>query len=232
MTKELIAVTITLLITIVVNFIGLFMGKEEKWFYYFVFPLLFIMLFYLLIASQLRKLGKNISNNIQMLSPDIKFIKDSKEKFEKEMVESIQKAKKFVFTTGGRARESKYLQSISKKVITENVQYYRVILGDHIRHVLCQHLCNLLNKKLDNIHIGHLAEETYGNFTATDEEVVMALPSTKIDMVDTGLIIMNKAVAEDYRMHILNIYGDSKKLKKEEEIKELCIDCRDKVKTI
>jgi len=230
MIKESIAVIITLIITLVVSFIGLFMGKGEKWYYYFAPPILLIILFYVLITSQLGKLRKNVSKDIQMLSPDIKFIKGSVKEFEEEMVDAVKKAKKFIFTSGGKSRESKYLQSISKKVMTENVQYYRVILGKHIQHVLCQHLCYLLNKKRDNTHIGYFEKETYGNFTATDEEVIIALPSTKIDRVDTGLIISNQSVAEDYRMYILNIYNDSEKKKNKKEIKKLCIDCREKIK--
>lgn len=225
MKRERTYIIITLGLTVVVNIVGLFLGKSWNTFIYFLFPILFVLLMYFLIVSQMINMQAELSEKIKSISKGYEFV--SGEDFVKRnLVETIKKAEEFIFTTGGRAREVDYLQCLTQKVINENIKYYRVILGDHIQHSFHEHLKEIIDKKVDSAYIGHQIEEKYGNMLITDEEIILYLPSPSFKSLDTILKIDDPNLAKKYQLYIMQIYSESKKITSDTELKDLCIKCR------
>lgn len=225
MRKERVYIIIALCVTVLINIIGLFLGKNLETVSIFFMPILLVLLLYFLIVSQMFNMQTDILEKIKSISPGYEFI-SGEDSVKKNLVETIQKTEEFIFTTGGRAREVNYLNCLNRKVLNENVKYYRIILGDHIHHDFHEHLREVVNKKPSSVYIGHEMKEKYGNMLITDEEIILYLPSRTFKGMDTVLKIADSDLARKYQLYIMQIYSESKKITEDMELKELCIKCR------
>lgn len=225
MKKERAYILITLGATIVINTIGVFLGKSWNMAIYFSIPILLVLLMYFLIVSQMYNMRTELFEDLKSISSGYKFI--SGEDFVKRnLIEAISNTKEFVFATGGRAQEVDYLQCLTQKILEENVKYYRVILGDHIHHSFHEHLQEIISRKPDSVFIGHHLEEKYGNMLITDEDIILYLPSASFKGLDTALKIDDVKLAKKYQLHVMQIYSEARKITLETELRELCSQCR------
>lgn len=226
MKRERTYIIITLVATLIINLIGLFFGQSWNLVVYFSIPILLLLLVYFLMVSQMLNMEKSLLEKMKSISPGFEYI-TGEDFVKRTLIETISETKEFIFTTGGRAREVDYLHCLTQKVLNGNVKYYRVILGDHIQHSFHEHLKELLNRKLDSVYIGHQLEEKYGNMLITDDEIILYLPSPTFKSLDTVLKIANPNLAKKYQIYVMQIYSESKKIIKDNELRELCIKCRD-----
>lgn len=137
------------------------------------------------------------------------------------MIAEVQRAETYIFTIGGRSRNEAYLEAVKQRVLRGNIRYVRVITGDHIRHLLCEHL-HALGK---HVELGYMAEEKYGNVMVTHDSTFLALPSPNVPILNRALKIKSEAIAADYRAYVAELLGSSKKKIDSDFIRKLCTTC-------
>ena len=167
---------------------------------------------------------KNIFEKIKSISPNFELI-TGEDFVKRTLTETINEAKDVIFTTGGRAREVDYLNALTQKVLNEDVKYYRVILGDHIRHTFHEHLKELIDRKPPSVYVGYQLEEKYGNILVTNDKVILYLPSPSLGL-DMVLKIADPDLAKKYQLYVMQIYAESKKITNSEDLDKLCIHCK------
>ena len=224
MNRERIIIIITLVATVIINFTGLLLGESWNNVVYFFIPILLILIFYFLIVSQMINMEKNIFEKIKSISPNFELI-TGEDFIKRTLTETINEAKDVIFTTGGRAREVDYLNTLTQKVLNEDVKYYRVILGDHIRHTFHEHLKELIDRKAPSVYVGYQLEEKYGNILVTNDKVILYLPSPSLGL-DMVLKIADPDLAKKYQLYVMQIYAESKKITNSEDLDKLCIHCK------
>jgi hypothetical protein len=224
MRRERTYVVMTLIAAILVNLIGLVAGQTWNPVIYFAIPILLLLLLYFLVVSQMLNLEATIVGAVKSVSRGFEYIADE-DSVKRALVEAIDEAKDFVFATGGRARDVDYLDALSRKVSGGETIHCRVILGDHIHHVLHQHLAVLLTRPGASVHVGHLREEAAGNMLVTDDRVMYYLPSPSSKGLERVLMVQDARLASRYRTYIMQLYAHSRKITEESQLRELCLEC-------
>lgn len=140
------------------------------------------------------------------------------------MIEAVEQAERYIFCVGGRSRNDAYLEALSKRALRGDVRYMRVITGDHIRHQLCEHICNIFQ----HIELGYLEEDKYGGILVTHDTIVLALYSSRVGSLDKGFKIESEQVASDYRTYVQDLFTASEKPLSIDFIRTLCTECRAK----
>lgn len=138
------------------------------------------------------------------------------------MIKTVEYAEKYIFTLGGRSRNDAYLEVLKQRVGRGDIRYVRVITGDHIRHPLCTHIRDIINR----VELGYLKEDKYGGIIATDKTVIIALYSSRVATLDKALRIENDRIASDYRLYILGLLKSSTTIIDASLIQTLCTTCR------
>lgn len=225
MKRERIYIIITLVVTVIINFIGLLLGTNWNIFVYLSIPIILVLILYFLIASQMINMEKNIFERIKSISPNFEFV-IGEDFVKRTLTEVIKEAEDTIFTTGGKAREVDYLNTLTQRVLNEDVKYYRVISGNYIRHTFHEHLKELMDHKTQSVYIGHQLEEKYGNMLVTNDKVILYLPSPSFKELDMALKISDSTLANKYQLYIMQIYAESKKITNSEELKKLCVQCK------
>ena len=140
------------------------------------------------------------------------------------MTKVVEKADRYVFTIGGRSRNNAYLNALTKRVLLKDIRYIRVITGESIKHLLCEHIHNVF----ENVELGYLNEDKYGGILVTQDTVVCALYSSKVPILDKALIIQNEKIASDYRSYVQDLLNSSKTKIDDKFITNLCKKCGEK----
>jgi len=138
------------------------------------------------------------------------------------MVEAAKDAQTYIYTIGGKARNEKFLNTISERVVRGNIRYIRVITGDHIRHQLCRHLHELQ----EIVELGYYLDRIYGNIMVTHDTTIIALPCPNSSALENVLKVKSREVASDYREYITELLGSSEKITNFSLIENLCKTCR------
>lgn len=140
------------------------------------------------------------------------------------MIEVVEKAERYIFCVGGRSRNDAYLNALHKRVLRKDVRHIRVITGDHIRHPLCENICNIFQ----HAELGYLKEDKYGGILVTHDTIILALYSSRVPNLDKALIIEDEHTASDYRAYIQDLLNSSEKPLDENFVLSLCTNCREK----
>ena len=150
---------------------------------------------------------------------------EGKDEINNAMIQIVLKAKTYLYTIGGRSRNETYLNALKKKIMQTDIHYIRIITGDHIRHSLCNHLQDLLERA----NLGYYEEDRFGNVLVTHDTTFIALPSPEVSILDKGLVIYGSRIAADYRSFITELLGGSPKdlIIDSNFIKKLCRECRE-----
>ena len=221
-------VIIGISLMVLFEFINWRMGGTLDKFTFFVMPLILLLVIYFLITGELKKSEQRFKELLRNHLPEERFINDEK-KLRAEMVFTIKKADKFIMTTGGRARDNEYLSAIEEKVLNQkDLEYWRVILGDHIHHRLHIHLEKLL--KCKNAHIKWHGEERWGNILVTDDQVILLLPNPTPG-AESALIVPNPQIVQNYKEFVLRVFGEAKKEVTLQTLNTLCVECRAKMES-
>jgi CO dehydrogenase/acetyl-CoA synthase epsilon subunit len=138
------------------------------------------------------------------------------------MIDSVEKAERYIFCVGGRSRNQAYLDALSQRVKQGDIRYIRIITGDHIRHQLCEHIRSIFQ----NIELGYLKEDKYGGIIATHDTVILALYSSRVPNLEKTLKINDEQIASDYRAYIQDLLNASEKPLDMNFILSLCTACR------
>lgn len=134
-------------------------------------------------------------------------------------------AQGYIYIVGGRSRDREYLDCLLNRVKRGDIEYTRIVTGDHIREPLFEHLASLGSLRSDddsNIKIGYLDEDKYGSFTVTRDGVFWALPSSTQTQLTSGVIIHSSKVASDFRAHVITLLGGQKEPKDLEFFRSIC----------
>lgn len=138
-----------------------------------------------------------------------------------ELVSAVKNAKDYIFTIGGRSRNSEYLEAIENRMERGNIRYVRVITGSHIRHQLHVHLKNTMK----DIEAGYLLEERFGNLLATNDMTFIALQDPKKTNLNTIIKIKDSSIANVVREYIVELFGQSNTDLDNSFISRLCKKC-------
>jgi len=142
------------------------------------------------------------------------------------MIEAVEQAERYVFCVGGRSRNKAYLNALSKRVLCGDIQYIRVITGDHIRHQLCEHI----QKIFQRADFGYLKEDKYGGILVTHDTVISAFYSSRVPTLERALKIKNEKTASDCRVYVQDLFGTSEKPLDMNFIYNLCTTCKSEPK--
>lgn len=140
------------------------------------------------------------------LAPAIELI-DGQDKVRATLSQVTNDATDYIYVVGGRSRDREYIRCLNNRLSRGDLEYLRVVTGDHIREPLLEHLCRLaeLKKADDNFRyrVSYLEEDKYGSFTVTRDTVFWALPSSTATQLTTGVLIRSAKVASDFRAHVI-----------------------------
>jgi len=132
---------------------------------------------------------------------------DGQDKVRAALKQITNDATDFIYIVGGRSRDREYLQCLNNRLSRGDLDYLRVVTGDHIRLPLLEHLSALteIKKKDENFRyrVSYLEEDKYGSFTVTRETVFWTLPSSTDTQLTTGVVIRSPKVASDFRAHVV-----------------------------
>ena len=151
---------------------------------------------------------------------------DGREDIGEVLVDMIGDAERYLFAVGGRSRDPRVLTALEQRVLRGDIQYVRLITGNHIRHQLCHHLRLLMRDAAETIKLGYLREEHYGSFLVTHDAAVVALPGSKVSFLDLGLRIAGTTIAAALRDRTLQHLGNSDQLITAERVRQMCKTCR------
>jgi hypothetical protein len=80
-----------------------------------------------------------------------------------------------ILASGGKSTAIPYLERISRKVKDDDLEYRRLLAGDHITHELHTHLGALIG--LPTASVAWNYSEKYGNMTISERGVIIAIPT-------------------------------------------------------
>ena len=171
----------------------------------YLFLLVLMLAFYILVVSERIRAESNMTRELERhltqvteivemhlkqtaeimkrLLPQAVFI-ENEEDSRMELIKAVKNADKYILTTGGKSRNPECLHAIEERVLHDGLPYTRVVLGDHIHHELCAHLCTLLGR--DRVHFGHLLNEQFGNALVTESILILGIPSPHPDIFETN----------------------------------------------
>jgi len=216
-------VIVGLVLMILFEFFNWLMGGALDKFTFFVMPLVLLAVVYFLVTGELARFERRFSGILRNHLREERFVNDAN-RLRVEMIAAVRKADKFIMTTGGRARDEEYLSAIEKKVLAPgDLEYWRVILGDHIHHGLHIHLVKLYN--YNNVHIRWHKEEILGNILVTEDQVILPLASPTPGAFKSALILPSIQIVQNYKEFVLKVFGEAEELSLQ-DLGALCIECR------
>lgn len=222
-------IVIPILLMIVFQGIDWWLGETHQAWFTAAMPLVFLAAFFLIIWWILGQHRRDVRQILETHLPSAYFILNNPERLDIEMVTGVKKANKFIIATGGRARSEEYLNIIEKKILEDpGIEYWRVVLGDHIHHRLHQHLERLF--ECPNVHIKWHDEEIYGNIFASEDIVILPFADPVPGTFGTAQVIPDPNTAIRYKEFVLRLYGEARTINKE-ELKIRCRECSSKVGT-
>ena len=158
--------------------------------------------------------------------PKIEFIRGTKN-VHAEIVKAIEEAKESIMAVGGRSKVEPYLKAIEDQVKNNKKKYSRVVMGNSIHHVFCQHLCSLCDH--NNVNIAYYKKERYGNILIVDRNVVIVFipsPDPKQKNIDAIVKIPDSEVGKNYYDYIDSLlFHREQKWTKKADIQSLCEKC-------
>jgi hypothetical protein len=167
------------------------------------------------------KAEKRMIQSLDQRLPALEYF-EKKKRVDQATAKLAKQAEEFILATGSRSRNKKYLKVIERKVIKDDVPYWRIILGTRISHGLCEHLTLLLENS--NVLIRQIEDMSYGNLLIVDTGVIIALPIPGHGEL-MGIEIPNKVTADRLYKYFMMIFPDGKKIITPDEIKALCEEC-------
>lgn len=231
-TRITVASLILLIVTWAMDFLRFGPSFER---FSFLFILVLVLAFYMLVVSDRMRLERNLDQRTtlglaqiaEMLDsrlPAIEFI-DDEARIELEMVRAVNEAEDFIAVTGGKARLERYLQAIQRRVEDDSIPYCRVFLGREITHELCEHSRSLLAYSL-LVSIGLQHQIDLGYIFATEKLVIIFLPHPHTKAFRTCMKVPDPKIAQMYKEYIHMLYARGEKIETENQVKELCEQCR------
>ena len=169
----------------------------------------------------LEKINKSLMKITEFQTLGIQYLENSTIVVN-ELNNLIKRAEDYIITIGAKSTAKEYLNLISKKVITEEIAYYRLILGDHITHDLHLHLHEIIDKTC--VKVAWNKSEKYNNFTGSEKEIILALPSSRPKDF-TGIKIPGEINASRYNRYFMDIFSSSMKIFTKKSIESLCEEC-------
>jgi hypothetical protein len=132
--------------------------------------------------------------------------------------------------TGGRSRDEGDLSALEEKILGRgDLEYWRVVLGDHIHHRFHIHLEKLLVCK--NAHIRWHRKEIWGNILLTEDQVVLPLPNPTPGAFEAALVVPSVRIVQDYKEFVLKVFGEAEEMTLQ-DLKALCTECRAEIENI
>lgn len=136
----------------------------------------------------------------------------------------VQRAKRYLVTTGSRSRDREYLKAIEGALSARpGLVHYRVLFGPPHKTVLRDHLMTLLELRdpadrslgIKTLHIG-MIEDTVANperfICASEREAVLPIPSlTSAEEHDSGVLFGPKT-AERWVDHVRQCYAGARRI--------------------
>jgi hypothetical protein len=178
----------------------------------------------LLQANHQTDLGNSPSPSHQQAISTIELI-EGRDEVRAALTTFTRSAQDFIYIVGGRSRDRAYLDCLLERIKRGDIEYTRIVTGDHIREPLFDHLAELgkiSNLEESNIRIGYLEEDKYGSFTVTRDGVFWALPSSTQTQLTAGVVIRSPKVASDFRAHVISLLNGEKQQKGLEFFRSIC----------
>ncbi len=221
MTRDNILLMVSIIIVIGIGiYTPLVEGEPER--LILTLPLLSILLIASLMLYFIATAETRFYDSLNRRLPPIEHL-EKKDEVEYESVQLVKSAEHFIVATGGKSRNLEYLNTISKKVKSGHVNYWRILFGYEITHEMCEHLIVLLN--VPGVSIGRTDDQSYDHMLVTDSGYINPLPIPGHgDLM--GVKISNKAIAERLFHYFMRVYKNTKAITKEDEIRLLCECCR------
>ena len=110
----------------------------------------------------------------QTHSIGIEYLKDS-EAVISDLGNMVGTASESVMALGAKSTAVQYLDRIAGKSHDGDINYHRLLTGNHITHKLHEHLSPLLQRP--NVHLAWNYSEKYGTLTVTEHQVTVVLPN-------------------------------------------------------
>lgn len=139
--------------------------------------------------------------------------------------ETATNATRFIYALGGKSEATTYLARLQARVLANEVEYYRVVAGDHITHTLHMHLDALLD--CENAHLAWTESEKFGGFVVSDHDVLVLLASPRPDFF-SAIRMRDQDSLWLYHDWFLRILNESHKISSRDIIRALCEKCAPK----
>ena len=196
--------------------------KYQAWFTA-AFPFVLLIALYLLVERALGQHKREVRQIVESHLPGQYFITDPN-RLAIEMSSTVKRADKFIAATGGRSRNKEYLDAIESKVLQkQDIEYFRVILGDHIHHELHAHLERLYGRS--NVRIRWHKKEIYGNILATEDRVILPYADPRPGHFGTAAVLTDPSIATQYMQFVLRLYGEADDITLE-DLRSRCQECK------
>jgi len=171
--------------------------------------------------TKLTRIERLLQQSMDAYGQGIQYLENSSNVIS-ELQDMVRKADKFIMTLGAKSTATSYLEQIASEVKVRDITYFRLLTGDHITHNLHVHLGALLNEP--KVEIAWNRSEKYGNFTVSEQQVIVALPTPSWDRF-AGIKLPGERIAAPYSQCFLEAFRKSVPVRTERAIEALCEEC-------
>jgi hypothetical protein len=192
--------------------------KSLEGFFYALLPTLLLVLFYILLHRRSKNLEDYIKELLETHIPDVVYI-DDPEVIKTEFINAVNKAEKYIMTTGGKSRIKEYLSAIEKNLEGKGIEYYRIVFGLKISTELYEHLSKIVGNQ--TVYISYNSQEFAPTLLLTEKVVFLGLPEPKPDEFKTCLKIPDEKIIYKLGKYIRIWHEKSEKVSSKEDLKKV-----------
>lgn len=179
-------------------------------------PLLAVAVLALVFLSLVVNAEDRITHEIDKRLPQLSYL-EKRGEVELTSRQLVEQATEFVVATGGRSRNSEYLQLIEIKVREGRILYWRIIYDEILTKELVEHLCSVIS--LPNVSVAQIKDTSYGNMILADSGALLALP-VPIHGELKGIYIPSSEYAQKlYNGYMMTVFSKAKKIEGIDDIR-------------
>ncbi len=193
-------------------------SESLEGFFYALLPTLLVILFYILFHRRVVTFENSVMELLETHIPDIVYI-DDPDAIKSEFIDAINKAEKYIMTTGGKSRIKEYLLAIEKKLEEGDIEYYRILFGEKITNELYEHLSRIIGN--EGVYVSYTLRELAPTLLLTEKVAFIGLPEPKPEEFKACLKIPDERIIEKLGRYIRNWYGKSERLRNKEDLRKI-----------
>lgn len=171
-------------------------------------------------AYRLTKIEKRLKSALDNYTLGVKYLEDQSD-VNRELLRTVRNAKGSLMIIGAKSSSKRYLKEILTKASDTNLKHYRLITGDHITEEMRDHLIKVIKLNDRNCSIRWNYSEKHGTIIISDEDVLIALPTSHSDKF-LALKFSNPKSTTIYSEYFMDAFAHSFDISNYDQVEYLC----------